>query len=125
VAGARPITVVYSGDTNYASSISAILSQVINKATSTTTITSSPNPSTYGQAVTFNVTVLPQYKGVPTGTVTLTIGATTLTTLSLVGGTASYATSTLPIGTNTINAKYNSSVNLKTSSTTINQTVSP
>ena len=42
----------------------------INQATTTTSVSSSLNGSTYGQAVTFTATVGPQYGCTPTGTVT-------------------------------------------------------
>ena len=43
-----------------------MLSQVVNQATTTTSVTSYLNPSTYGQTVTFTATVAPEYAGTPT-----------------------------------------------------------
>lgn len=121
--GTKSITVIYNGDTKYAPSTSTVLSQVINKASSTTTITSSMNPSTSGQSVTFTVSVGPQFTGVPTGTAKLTLGVTTLTTLTLTNGAATYTTTTLPSGSDVIHATYNGSGNFSSSSGTITQTV--
>ncbi len=60
------ITAVYSGDSNYAASWSAGFTQTVNKKTTTTTVSSSLDPSTVGQAVTYTATVSP---AVATGTV--------------------------------------------------------
>jgi hypothetical protein len=122
-AGTKSITVTYNGDSKYATSTSAILSQVITKATSTSNITSSVNPSTSGQSVTFTISVAPQFTGVPTGTVKLTMGSTVLTTLTLASGTATYSTTTLPSGANVIKATYNGSGNFNGSSGSITQSV--
>jgi hypothetical protein len=52
--GTDGITATYSGDSNHAGS-TGTLSEVVNQATAstTTTVGSSANPSTYGQAVSF------------------------------------------------------------------------
>ena len=117
------ITVTYNGDSKYATSTSAILSQVINKATSSTMISSSANPSTSGQSITFTISVSPQFTGVPTGTVKLTLGSTVLTTLTLTSGTASYTTTTLPVGSDVIKATFSSSGNFIGSSGSVTETV--
>ncbi len=56
-AGGYWITAAYSGDSNYGSSMSPGLTQTIKKKATTTTVSSSLNPSTVGQAVTYTVTV--------------------------------------------------------------------
>ncbi len=119
-AGTKSITVTYNGDSKYAASTSTAVAQVITKATSTTMISSSLNPSTSGQSVTFTISVAPQ---VPTGTVKLTMGSTVLTTVTLSGGTASYTTTTLPVGADVIKATYNGTGNFSGSSGSITQTV--
>jgi hypothetical protein len=122
-AGTKSITAVYSGDTTYATSTSPALSQVVYKASTTTALSSSANPSTAGQSVTFTATVSPQYGGAVTGTVTFKLGSTTLATVPTSGGVASYTTSSLPSGSDVITATYNGSTNLAKSSTSITQTV--
>ena len=57
------ITADYSGDANFLSSNSANFAQVVNQASSTTTVTSSVNPSVFGQLVTFTATVMPVAPG--------------------------------------------------------------
>jgi Bacterial Ig-like domain (group 3) len=78
-----------------------------NLFTSTTTLNSSPNPSTYGTAVTFTATVTsPQ--GTPTGKVTFESGKAKLGSGALSGGIATYTTTAaqLPAGTDPITAAY-------------------
>ena len=55
--GTHPITAVYSSDTNFTSSTSIVVNQVVNKSTSGTALTSTANPSVFGQSVTFTATV--------------------------------------------------------------------
>lgn len=76
------------------------------KATTTSAVVSSENPSAPGQSVTFTVTVSPQFAGIPTGNVVLKKGAATVATLSLVGGQASYTTSSLALGSPKFTAVY-------------------
>jgi len=76
----------------------------------TTTLESSVNPSTFGQAVTFTATVdAPSISDVPTGSVTF-VDTTTSTTLGTVAldssGQASFTTSTFAVGSHAIQATY-------------------
>ncbi len=73
--------------------------------TTTTTLNSTPNPSVVGQAVTFTATVTAQ-SGTPTGSVTFYNGASVLGTGTLSSGKATYTTSTLPVGSDSITAAY-------------------
>ena len=70
----------------------------------TTALTSSPDPSSYGQPVTLTATVAPAGA---TGTVTFKEGATTLGTDLLAAGKATFTTSAFSVGTHTnITATY-------------------
>jgi uncharacterized repeat protein (TIGR03803 family) len=110
-AGTLTITATYNGDTANAKSTSPALTQVVNKATSTTAIVSSVNPSNVGQTVKFTATVTsPTTK--PTGTVTFKDGSTVLGTVTLLSGKASYSTSTLSAGSHKITAVYGGTVNI-------------
>jgi hypothetical protein len=91
--------------------------------TTTTAVTSSSDPSVFGQTVTFTATVTPQGSGSPTGTVTFHDGSTTLGTSSLSSGTATFTISTLAIGTHSITAVYSGDSNFQGSSASLNQTV--
>ena len=55
--GTHSITAQYGGDSNYNASVSTPVSQVVNKASSTVTLASSLNPSTFGASVTLTATV--------------------------------------------------------------------
>ena len=112
--GTQAITAQYSGDANYNSATSPIINQVVNKATSVLTVASSLNPSTYGNSVTFTITVAGVSGGaVPTGTVTLTLGGTTLLPATVLNssGQATYTTSNLPAGANTLKLNYSGDTN--------------
>ena len=72
-----------------------------------TTLSSAPNPSTFGQSVTFTATVT-SGSGVPAGTVTFKEGTTTLASNVTVdgAGNASFSTSTLAGGSHTVTATF-------------------
>ena len=113
----------YSGDANNGASSSTV-AQTVNHASSTTAVTSSPNPSTYGQTVTITATVTGQS---PTGSVEFTIDGTNAGLGSVSNGTATFTTSTLSVGKHTIKATYNGDENntSSTTSTSVTQTVIP
>src|SRR6266516_3324899 len=124
--GSHSITASYGGDTNFNGSTSAVLTQTVNKANTTTGVVSSLNPSTFGQSVTFTATVAVVAPGAvsPSGTVTFLDGATTLGTGTLSGGTATFTTSTLAAGSHSITASYGGDGNFNTStSAVLTQTV--
>src|SRR5208282_509638 len=55
--GAHSITAHYQGDSNYSTSASGIDTQVVNNGNVTTSLTSTPNPSSLSQPVAFTITV--------------------------------------------------------------------
>jgi hypothetical protein len=124
--GSHSITAVYGGSANYNTGTSAVLTETVNKATRSTKLTSSLNPSTLGKSVTFTiivVTVAPG-SGTPTGTVTLKNGATTVGTATLASGKATISTSALTHGAHSMTAVYSGSVDdLGSTSTILTQTV--
>ena len=84
-------------------------SSTSSAAETTTVVTSSDNPSVFGQEVTFTamVTVVAPNVGTPTGIVTFLDGASTLGTGALDDtGTASLSTSTLAVGSHPVTAVY-------------------
>jgi Bacterial Ig-like domain (group 3) len=139
IAGTHSITAVYSGDSNFyatgsGGSTATVLSQTVNKASTTTLVVSSPNPSTYGQTVTFTTTVAPQYAGTPTGTVTFYDGATAISgAITLTGATAMFTTTALQLvaATHSITAVYSGDSNFYatgaggSTATVLSQTVKP
>ncbi len=124
--GTDHIIAVYSGSTTNTGSTSAAVAQTVNKAPTTTTLTSSANPSVLGQPVTFTATVTPTFGPTPTGTVRFEhlgalVGMGTLNS----SGVASFTTSSpLPVGTDHIIAVYSgSTTNIGSTSTAVAQTV--
>src|SRR5882757_5204956 len=106
--GVHSITAVYGGDANFAGSTSPVLTQTVNKASSSTSVVSSNSSSNRGAAVTFTATVTSSAAGTATGTVTFHDGASiTLGTGTLSGGTATFTTSGLGTGAHSITAIYN------------------
>ena len=69
-------------------STSAPLTQTVNRAATTSKVTSSANPSVFGQSVTFTATIkaVAPGSGTPTGTVSFEDGSTSLGTGTLSGG---------------------------------------
>jgi hypothetical protein len=95
-------------------------------ASTTTTVTSSLNPSVYQQSVTFTATIAPTAgTALPTGTVQFSIDGTNVGgPVTLNNGTATYATSTLAVGTHTVAAVYTPDTTSFTASNgSISQTV--
>ncbi len=121
--GTTSIDAEYLGDSNFLASTSTAVSQVITAATSTTTLASSVNPSNSGQKVTFTATVVGQFGGKVTGTVTFKDGTTTLGTVNVGEGKATYKTSALATGTHDITATYGGSSDFAGSSASLTQTV--
>lgn len=91
------------------------------KATPVTTVISSANPSTFGQAITLTATLSPENAS---GTVTFLDGANSLGTSTLAGGIATYNTSALGAGNHSITAFYRGDSNYHAStSSSLAQTV--
>ncbi|MGB7149676.1 MAG: Ig-like domain-containing protein, partial [Terriglobales bacterium] len=104
--GSNGISATYGGSTDFGSSSSPPLTQVVLAAT-TATITSSANPSTYGEAVTLTAEVSSSEGAPPNGeSVSFMSGKTVLGTGTLSGGSASFTTSALKVGTHSITAVY-------------------
>jgi Bacterial Ig-like domain (group 3) len=116
------ITATYLGDANNIRSQSTILNEVINPTTSTATLTSSPNPSSSGQAVTFTAKITSPTI-IPTGSVSLQVGKTVLGTAQLSAGKAVFTTSSLPLGTSVVTVIYERNPNIKGSWASVRQTV--
>ena len=81
-------------------------------------ITSSPNPSTYGQPVALMATVF-SASGTSQDAVTFMSGSSTLGIASLAGGAAAITTTALGAGTRCITAKYEGSPNFSASTSLV------
>ena len=125
--GDHPVTAAYSGNSTYAASSSAVVTQTVSTAgttASTTSLSSSANPSTVGQPVTLVATVGGAGR-TPTGTVSFRDGDATVSVRPLSGGRASLVTSSLTAGPHTLTAAYSGDPTFGAStSTPVTQTVS-
>ncbi len=102
--GTHPISAAYSGDSIYASSQSAVLTQTVNpKASTTTTLLSPTNPSPVGSPVSLTAYVVPS---TATGSVQFLDGATVLGTVTLSNGSAVFTATDLTQGTHLLTAVY-------------------
>ena len=111
-----------STDTGYWSSIAQI--DYATPPAAPIALSSSANPSTGGQNVTFTATVSGDgTHGAPTGTIQFQSGSSFNQTVTLSGGKATYSSSALPAGTNTVYANYSGSAYYSANSTSLTQTV--
>ena len=116
--GTDPITASYGGDTNYTAA-TGTGSQVVSKASVSSTLTSSLNPSVSGNSVTFTDTL----PSTVTGTVTFISGGVTLGTGTVTNGVATVTSTSLPAGSDVVTATYNGDSNYNSSVATVTQTV--
>ncbi|MCQ8188738.1 Ig-like domain-containing protein [Streptomyces rugosispiralis] len=126
--GTHIVTATYNGDTNFTSS-TGTTAVVVIQASTTTSVTSAPDPSTPGQPVTFTATVTPiaPATGIPTGTVTFVISGSGggSFTQPLSGGMATLSLSTLGVGAHTVVAVYSGDASFLPSTGTGTHTVNP
>jgi hypothetical protein len=133
--GINVITGVYTGDTTHTPSTSLPVTITVLQDTTTATLTSSLNPAPAGQPVTFTATLTGNYAA-PTGPVTFaeTFPPTTVSlllgTANLVPGpglssTATFTTSSLPVGTDPIVAGYQATTDFGLASAYLNQVITP
>ena len=122
--GDHMIVATFNGDSTILSS-SAVLNQHVNPAASMTSLTSSRNPSTYGQLVTFSATVTPvrPAMGTPTGSVEFFDGTTDLGGAMVINGVATFDDSGLSAGTHVITATYSGDPTFLGSGATLGQVV--
>lgn len=122
--GPHSIVAQYAGDTNYLGSTSDPLTQTVSKASTTTVVTSSNNPSVWGQPVTFTaaVSIVPPGAGTLTGNVEFFDGASSLGTAPV---TAPHIdVDSLTVADHIITARYGGDGNfLESTSPPITQTV--
>jgi uncharacterized protein (DUF2141 family) len=92
----------------------------------TTTLTSNPNPSVQGQAVTLTATVTSTGNIQPTGKVTFKNGGVLVGGATLVGGVATLTKRNLPVGTLSLTAAYHGDTqSAKSTSPVVIQVVNP
>jgi Bacterial Ig-like domain (group 3) len=108
LAGSYPVVASYNGDAAFSSSSSSVSTLTVKPEPSTVSLTSSKNPSVYGDSVTFTATVTAPGTGTSlTGVIKFFDGTTELgPRVNTSDGEATYTTSTLAIGTHPITAVY-------------------
>lgn len=124
--GAHSLTADYGGDGNFVPATSSATAVTVQQASTATTLTASPQPSSFGGAVTLTAVVAPVSPGagVPSGTVTFYDGTISLGTGSLSAGTATLSLSTLSVGPHSLTASYGGDFGFLTSTSPANvQTV--
>ena len=122
--GTHTITAIYNGDVNNTSSTSGVLTLTVTTATPVVNATSSNNPSTFDDSVTFTAT-LSGAGLTPTGTVMWMDGSLLLGTSTVDNsGMTSLSLSTLSAGAHNVSAVYSGDQNYASAtSQTVSQTV--
>jgi len=126
--GTHPVVATYVGDASFTTSTSSQVNQVVNGFLTTTTVTSSANPSVFGQTVMFTATVDSGGNGTPTGSVQFGIdGSNVGGPIALSGGVGTYAAANLPVGNHGVTATFTGAGSYIDSSGTLpgGQTVNP
>ena len=114
--GTHTLTAVYGGDVNYGTAASAAVTQTVNLAPETTTLTSSANPSTYGQNVILTATISPAEGS---GTVAFHDGVASLGVRAVAGGQSSLSIATLTPGSHSLTADYSGDQNHAASTSSV------
>ena len=122
--GANSISYKYSGDTNYASTPSAVTPLDAQIAT-TTTASASPTTIQQGQNITLTAKVAQNQTGGPGPTGTVQFVGIGVGPVTLINGQAQTTTNTLTAGTDQITAQYSGDSNYATSSGSVSVVVSP
>src|SRR5262249_27238101 len=121
VAGSpHSVSVRYGGDTDFISSSGSLTAgQTVIKDNSSIAVTSSDQPSVYGETVTFTATVSAAAPGTgtPTGTVTFTIDGGTQNPVTLTSGAATATATFTVLGTHTVTVSYSGDGNFNLSTT--------
>ncbi len=119
------VTATFSGNTNFAGS-SGNASFTVTTETTTTTATANPTSIPYGTVVTYSAEVISSAGGIPTGSVSFTIGPTGLCTAALVAGSGSCtAKNAFPGFHQTVTAVYSGAVGFPASTGMVEVGIAP
>jgi hypothetical protein len=122
--GTYQVVASFTGQQGSTSSQSAPQTLTVTQIPTTLALTASPATAVSGTAVTITATVsYPATSLLPSGTMTIKDGSTTLATLALVDGSASFTTSTLAVGTHSLSASYSGDANFVKSPATGSVTI--
>ena len=123
VAGTHAIRASFAATATHGAS-SDDLDQVVDLAASLTSLTSSLNPSAFGDPVTFTATVTAAGAPVTSGNVTFSVDGTDVGTVTVsVAGVATFTTASIGGGTHTVAARYLGTPALGVSSANLSQVV--
>jgi RHS repeat-associated protein len=119
--GVHSITAGWAGNADYTSIISSAITQTVNKATPTLSLTVTPNPSSYANPAAFSASI----SNSVTGSVMFYDGNAVLGSSMIVNGVAIFTlTSTSVAGTHSITANWAGNANYNAvTSTVVTQTV--
>jgi hypothetical protein len=122
--GTDSLTATYLGDSLNLPSTSSALTQTVNPAQITITLTSSPNPSGYGKSVKFTAT-LTSNGSCPVGqSVTFSYSGSAFGTATISSkGIAMFSTTLLPHGSDLVTATYTGSADYSSAAASVMQTV--
>jgi hypothetical protein len=122
--GNATVIVNQGGNTNYSAAPALTANVTAVKASSSTALTSSANPSAYNQSVTFTANVS-GHPGTATGNVTFMEGSTIIAAnVTMSSGRATFTISNFTVASHAITAFYNGDANFNSStSSALNQTV--
>jgi hypothetical protein len=104
--GDHDIIAGYSANGPFAASSSTVFTEHIDQAQTTTTVDSTPASTVFGQAVTFDVTVVGDSGGSPDGTVALTDAGRPVADITVTDGLGSATLSGLSVGTHHLVATF-------------------
>ncbi len=123
--GLHVLTAAYDGSPGYETSVSPPVNHPVNPAATATNLSSAPNPSVFGDAVTLTA-VVSSGAGTPSGTVTFFEGATVLGSQALAGGVATVVIPSPPGGIHGYSAAYSGNADHQPSaSAVLNHLVQP
>lgn len=123
-AGARAGKLTIANSFNIIPSAIGLTGNGIGQPTTTTAVSSSANPSVFGQSLTLTATVSSS-GGTPTGSVTFNDGSTVLGTEPLTNGQATFSSSSLSVGSHSITAVYGGDGTYQGSTGSLTQSVNP
>ncbi len=122
--GTYEVVASFTGQVGSTSSQSTPVALTVTQIPTTLALTANPATAVSGTPVTITATLsYPSTSLLPSGTVTVKDGSTTVATLALVDGAASFTTSTLAVGTHSLSASYGGDANFVKSAATGSVTI--
>ncbi len=122
--GTYEVVASFTGQVGSTSSQSTPVALTVTQIPTTLALTANPVSAVVGTPVTITATLgYPATSLLPSGTMTIKDGSTTIATLAVVDGAASFTTSTLAVGTHSLSASYSGDANFVKSSATGSVTI--